>query len=171
MPLAAPLETARLRLRAPLEADADAIIAIAGDFEVARRLGRVPHPYSARDLRYFFDHVLPHEPTWAILWRVTGRLIGMIGLAPAAGGSSAELGYYLARDCWGCGIATEAARAVIEVGFEAFGYAKLTSGYHTDNAASGRVLAKLGFAVVGTALRPCLAEHRDKSSVEVERAR
>ena len=163
-----PLDTARLHLRPPVEQDADAIISIAGDWEVARRLARVPHPYTDADLRFFFDHVVPNELTWAIVWRETSRLIGMVGLAPAADGRSAELGYYIARDHWGHGVATEAALAITRVGFESFGYHKLTSGYYADNPASGRVLAKLGFTVVGTSSRPCLAEGKDKSSVEVE---
>jgi RimJ/RimL family protein N-acetyltransferase len=162
------LDTARLHLRRPLVQDADAIVSIAGDWEVARRLARVPHPYTDVDVEFFFNHVLPNEPTWAILWREPRRLIGMIGLAPAADGRSAELGYYIARDHWGCGVATEAALAITKVGFESFGYLKLTSGYHTDNPASGRVLAKLGFVIVGRSRRSCLAEGKDKPSVEVE---
>jgi RimJ/RimL family protein N-acetyltransferase len=163
-----PLDTARLHLRQPVEQDATAIVAIAGDWEVARRLARVPHPYTDTDVRFFLDHVVPNEPTWAILFRETGRLIGIIGLAPAPDARSAELGYYIARDHWGRGVATEAARAIIEVGIESFGFLKVTSGYHADNPASGRVLAKLGFTIVGTSHRPCLAEGRDKSSVDVE---
>jgi RimJ/RimL family protein N-acetyltransferase len=124
--------------------------------------------YSEADVRFFLNHVVPKEPTWAILWRQTRELIGMISLAPAPDGRSAELGYYIARDHWNRGVATEAALAVTVVGFASFGYLKLTSGYHADNPASGRVLAKLGFTVVGTSSRPCLADGKDKASVEVE---
>jgi RimJ/RimL family protein N-acetyltransferase len=60
-----PLDTARLHLRPPVEQDAAAIIAIAGDWEVARRLGRVSHPYTDADVRFFLDYVVPSEPTWA----------------------------------------------------------------------------------------------------------
>jgi len=162
------LNTPRLHLRRPVERDAEAIIAIAGDWEIARRLARMPHPYGPAEVRFFFDHVVPNEPTWAIEWRETGRLIGITGLAPAPDAGSAELGYYIARDHWGRGVATEAARAVTKLAFESFGYRKLTSGYHADNPASGRVLAKLGFTMVGTANRPCLAEGKDKACVEVE---
>jgi len=162
------LDTTRLHLRQPVEQAAEAIIAIAGDWEIARRLARMPHPYGPADIRFFFDHVVPQEATWAILWRETGRLIGIMGLAPAPDARSAELGYYIARDYWGRGVATEAGRAITGLGFESFGYGKLTSGYHADNPASGRVLAKLGFTRVGTANRPCLAEGKDKPCVEVE---
>ncbi len=112
--------------------------------------------------------VVPNEPTWAILWRQTGRLIGVMGLAPASDGKSAELGYYIARDHWGRGVATEAGLRIVRLCFKSLGYLKLTSRYHADNTASGRVLAKLGFTVVGTSSRPCLAEGKDKASVEVE---
>jgi RimJ/RimL family protein N-acetyltransferase len=167
-PVTTPLDTARLHLRRPVEGDAEAIIAIAGDWEVACRLARMPHPYTEADVRFFFGHIVPHEPTWAIVWRETGRLIGMIGLAPAPDGRSAELGYYVARDHWGRGIATEAALTIARIGFQSFGYPKLTSAYYTDNPASGRVLAKVGFTVVGTSSRPCLAEGKNKAVVEVE---
>jgi RimJ/RimL family protein N-acetyltransferase len=163
------LETPRLQLRPPVDQDAAAIRCIAGDWEVARRLARVPHPYTDADVRFFFNHVVPNEPTWTIVWRQTGQLIGVMGLAPTPDGRSAELGYYIARDYWGRGLATEAAQAITRVGFESFGYLKLTAGYHADNPASGRVLAKLGFTVVGTSNRPCLAAGKDKPSVEVER--
>jgi RimJ/RimL family protein N-acetyltransferase len=167
-PTATPLETERLCLRQPVERDAEAIIAIVGDWEIARRLARVPHPYTDADVRFFFEHVVPNEPTWAIVWRQSCCVIGMIGLSPAADGESAELGYYIARDHWGRGVATEAAQAITRVGLKSFGYRKLTSGYYADNPASGRVLTKLGFTVIGTASRPCMAEGRDKASVEVE---
>jgi ribosomal-protein-alanine N-acetyltransferase len=92
----------------------------------------------------------------------------MVSLIPAPDGRSAELGYYIARDHWGRGIATEAALAITRVGFESFGFLKLTSGYHADNPASGRVLAKLGFTIIGTSSRPCLADGKGKSAVDVE---
>jgi len=61
------LFTRRLHLRRPAEADAPAIIAIAGDWDVARRLGRVLHPYTQEHFRFFIERVVPSEPTWAIV--------------------------------------------------------------------------------------------------------
>jgi RimJ/RimL family protein N-acetyltransferase len=46
--------------------------------------------------------------------------------------------------------------------------AKLTSRYHADNPASGKVLAKLGFRPIGVSSHLCLAEGKDKASIEVE---
>ncbi len=162
------LFTLRLHLRRPRESDAAATIAIVGDFEVVRRLGRVPHPYHQSDFEQFLEHVVPNEPTWAIVLRQTDELIGMTGLLPHSEQPSAELGYYLGRSYWGNGFATEAGQAIVRFGFERLGCAKLTSRYHTDNPASGKVLAKLGFEPVGSSTHHCLAEGKDKASIELE---
>ncbi len=162
------LFTRRLHLRCPVEADASAIIAIAGDWDVARRLGRMPHPYSHEDFRFFMERVVPSEPTWAIVLRQTNELVGVIGLNPHGDNRSAELGYYVGRPHWGRGFATEAAEAVVRLGLVERGYAKLTSRYHADNPASGRVLARLGFKPVGRSNQPCLADGTVKPSVDVE---
>ena len=55
------LETRRLLLRLPNHGDVDAIVRIAGEWDVARRLACVPHPYSPADARFFLDHVVPAE--------------------------------------------------------------------------------------------------------------
>jgi RimJ/RimL family protein N-acetyltransferase len=162
------LFTARLHLRPPVAADAEAIIAIAGDWEVARRLSRVPHPFGYSNFCFFLEQVVVNEPTWAIALRETHELAGVIGLAPHRDGESAELGYYIARSRWGQGLATEAGQAIVRLATEDFGYARLTSGYHADNPASGRVLEKLGFKRVGLSSRECLAEGQDKPSINVE---
>ncbi len=67
------LLTERLYLRPPAAVDAAAIIAIVGDWEVARRLSRVPHPYTHADFRVFLEQVVVMEPTWAIFLRDTNR--------------------------------------------------------------------------------------------------
>jgi RimJ/RimL family protein N-acetyltransferase len=161
------LETERLLLRRPDDGDIDAIIAIAGDWEVARRLGRVPHPYGASDARFFLDTIVANEWVWAITWKATGEFIGTVGLTPNPRERSAELGYYVARSRWGIGIVTEAARAVVDHGFHGLGLEFLTSGHFTDNPASGRVLGKLGFVEVGRAERPCLASGTMGAAVEL----
>jgi RimJ/RimL family protein N-acetyltransferase len=162
------LVSRRLRLRCPVEDDASAVIAIAGDWQVARRLGRMPHPYTADDFRFFIERIVPTEHTWAIIVRQTGQLVGVIGLVPDDDSKSAELGYYLGRPHWGQGLATEAAQLVVHYSREAKVYARLTSRHHVDNPASGRVLAKLGFRQVGYSDQPCLAERKDKPSIDVE---
>ena len=74
------LGTARLRLRRPKEGDVDAIVRLADDWEVARRLGRLPHPYTRDDARFFLDEIVPAEWVWAIEDSAGGALLGTVGL-------------------------------------------------------------------------------------------
>ena len=161
------LETERLLLRRPDDGDVDGIIAKAGDWEVARRLGRVPHPYGASDARFFLDTIVVNEWVWAVTWKANGEFIGTVGLTPDPHKRSAELGYWIARSHWGIGIATEAARAVVDHGFQVLGFDFLTSGHFVDNPASGRVLGKLGFVEIGRAERPCLASGTKRAAIEL----
>jgi RimJ/RimL family protein N-acetyltransferase len=142
-------------------------MAIAGDWEIARRLARVPHPYGETDALFFLDKVVPNEWVWAITLRASSELVGMVGLTPDQSQDTAELGYYVDRRHWGLGIATEAARSVVDYGIHMLSLRRITSGYFLDNPSSGRVLSKLGFAQIGHAERPCLATGASAPSVEM----
>lgn len=162
------LATERLALRHPNDGDANAIVNIVGDWDVARRLARVPHPYGPDDAQFFIDQIVPAEWVWAITLRGSDVLIGAVGLTPEGGTETAELGYWLSPAHWGKGIATEAARAVVIFGFESLGFPYLTSGYFEDNPASGQILRKIGFVEIGRALRPCLAAGGEVPSVRMK---
>jgi [ribosomal protein S5]-alanine N-acetyltransferase len=161
------LQTKRLTLPRPDAGDVGSIIAIAGDWEVARRLARVPHPYGETDALFFLDKVVPNEWVWAITLRGSSELVGMVGLTPDQSQDTAELGYYVDRGHWGLGIATEAARSVVEYGIHNLRLRRITSGYFLDNPSSGRVLSKLGFVQTGHAERPCLATGASAQSIEM----
>jgi RimJ/RimL family protein N-acetyltransferase len=91
----------------------------------------------------------------------------MVGLSPESAHDAAELGYYIHRQFWNRGIATEAARLVVDHGFRVFSLRRITAGHFQDNPASGRVLSKLGFAKTGLAERPCLAIGASVPSIEM----
>lgn len=158
------LATPRLPLRPPAERDIPAIIAIAGNLEVARQLARVPHPYGEPEARFFLDHVVPSERVWAITLRGDDTLIGTIGLTPPAN-RTAELGYWLSPAHWNRGRATEAARAVIDHAFATLDLASIKASHFTTNPASARILAKLGFRPVGETTIHCLATGQNMASV------
>lgn len=155
------LATDRRLLRTPLGSDVPAIVAMVGNWDVARRLSRVPHPYGVADARFFLREIVPVEWVWAITLPDDEKLIGMIGLTPNKDACSAELGYWLSPQQWGRGIVTEAATKVVTFAFEALGLAYVTSGFFADNPASGRVLEKLGFVETGRTMLPCLASGAD----------
>jgi ribosomal-protein-alanine N-acetyltransferase len=82
----------------------------------------------------------------------TADVIGYCGLIIHGNGSpdEPELAYELLRAAHGCGYATEAGRAVVAWASEA-GYRRLQAGVWDWNAASRRVLDKLGFREAGRA--------------------
>jgi RimJ/RimL family protein N-acetyltransferase len=152
----------------PIERDIHAIIAIAGDWEIASRLARMPHPYSDADAHFFLNTIAPAELVWLIVERSSSLVIGCIGLAHDDDTTeTVELGYYVAREHWGRGIATEAASVVLAFGIGLVGRSRITSGHFADNPASGRVLEKLGFRQEGLSERPCLAVGGLKPSIEM----
>lgn len=82
------------------------------------------------------------------VWRelASGELVGQIGLQPAEveGERVVEVGWSVAPERWGDGFATEAARVSIDWGFERAGLREIVSFGMVDNAASLRVMEKLG---------------------------
>lgn len=143
------LHTPRLRLR-PFEAtDIEGIRALANDVEVARNTLNLPHPYEvdhARDWIASQPGQLEREEavTYAVTLREGGALIGAVGLILEIENDRAELGYWIGRDQWGRGYATEAARAVVAWGFGTLGLHRIHASHFPRNPASGRVLRKLG---------------------------
>jgi RimJ/RimL family protein N-acetyltransferase len=155
----------------PTEHDIPAIIAIAGDWEIASRLARMPHPYSAAEASFFLDTIVPAELVWLIVERSSNLVVGCIGIARDDDSpETVELGYYVARAHWGRGIATEAGSVILAYGIGLLGRSRITSGHFADNPASGRVLEKLGFSRAGLSERPCLALGGSKPSIEMRLA-
>jgi len=66
--------------------------------------------------------------------------------------SEAEIGYWLGRDHWGRGYATEIAGLLVDAGRH-YGFYQLQATTADDNLASGRVLNKNGFGVIGSIQR------------------
>jgi ribosomal-protein-alanine N-acetyltransferase len=90
-----------------------------------------------------------HMSMWATIDRATGALIGQCGLCPRRYYGhehefEVEVGYHLARPFWDRGLATEAARAVRDYGFDRLGFDRLMSIISIGNTASVRVAQKNG---------------------------
>ncbi|MEL6466249.1 MAG: GNAT family N-acetyltransferase [Pseudomonadota bacterium] len=130
------MTTERLTLRVPQQKDAAAITALVGDLDVSRWLTRVPHPYGLVHAQEFVARVAAGGGNTFVI--CTGdQVVGCVA-------TEGELGYWLGKNHWGLGYASEAARAMIHRHF-AKGHDELRSGYFLENAASRHVLEKLGF--------------------------
>lgn len=87
---------------------------------------------------------------WVLVLKGSDEVIGDCGLIvqEAEGGTETELGYHVRRDLWGQGLATEAAQACRDYGFERLGRDRLISLIHPDNIASRRVAEKNGMTLI-----------------------
>jgi ribosomal-protein-alanine N-acetyltransferase len=149
------LETARLRLRPYRDADIAELVPLIGTREVAATTLRIAHPYTEQDGRDFLALAQEPDKIWLVVaLRSDGRQIGGIGLRVDQQHHHAELGYWLGVPYWGQGYATEAAREMLRYGFETLQLHRIFASHFKPNAASGRILVKLGMRHEG-----CQREH------------
>lgn len=143
------IKTERLLLRPPTRDDAPRFVELCNDIDIARNTARIPHPYTADDAAKFLgrrQQSADEEHVFAVTRN--DEIVACAGAA-AKGGGVWEIGYWVGAAWRGDGVATEAAGAVTQFVFEAFGAALATAGWFTDNPASGRVLEKIGFRPTG----------------------
>lgn len=138
------LHTPRLRLRQPTLADADAYFQMATDPEFAVFGARAPADRESmvRALQRIIATPWAQRPEFAI--EQSGQVIGRVTLDVDQVNLVATLGYGVSRQHWGQGIASEAAAVVAQYAFSRLGMAKLCARVDPRNAASVRVLEKLG---------------------------
>ncbi len=146
------IETARLRLYPPRIEDLEARLAMDRDPEVMRFIQPVPEDAEAQrsEIR---NRILqpPRSAYWHVEERVAPGFIGWCGVFPLQDSGLMEIGYRFARRAWGRGLATEAATAALDHGFRKLELDLIVAVSHPDNAASHRVLHKIGLRAAGTA--------------------
>jgi len=155
------LETERLLLRPPEASDIAAMVALANDYDVAKNLATMPHPYTEDDARSHLARAIDGRAKgsdfgFAITRRADSAFMGMTGVHLRDNGFF-EIGYWLGKPYWRQGYATEAARKLAGFAFHALKATKVTAGYFHDNPASAHVLEKVGFRPDGASQRDCLA--------------
>jgi RimJ/RimL family protein N-acetyltransferase len=160
------LATARLVLRAPRRSDSKAIAVLANDRRIAANTARIPHPYAIEDAEQFIAAVNTREGEACFAVTLDGAPIGVCSVDLREDGP--ELGYWLGVPFWGRGLATEAARALIDHAFGDLEHETLISGARVNNPASRRVLEKCGFQWTGVRLSRIRAI---KSAAPIDRFR
>lgn len=152
MKLPGQIETKQLILRKPQMDDAYA--AFAGwvqDPEVTHFLTWRPHENiettKAVLQRAISDWDKETRFAFVIVEKNTGQLVGMIDLRME--GHKAEIGYVVARTYWGKGYMTETVRAVIDWAFQEPAIYRVYATTSVDNAASRRVMEKVGMQCEG----------------------
>lgn len=152
------LETERLVLRRFTEADVDHLIELDSDPAVMRFLADgKPTPRRVIETETLPRFIASYGRrdgfgVWAAVEKATSSFIGWFGFRPAEGAApgDVELGYRLRRSAWGNGYATEGARALIRKGFTDLGVQRVVAHTMTVNAASRRVMEKVGMTLART---------------------
>lgn len=148
------LESARLRLRALDIRDAAEVYALYADRD-AVRFGYAPPMAGLDDARRVIEETIELARTrslfhFGVADRQDDRIIGHATLFKwDQEQRRAEVGYSVRRDKWGHGFASEAVATLIEFGFERLDLRRLEADSDPRNAASMRVLEKLGFVREG----------------------
>jgi [ribosomal protein S5]-alanine N-acetyltransferase len=141
-------ETERLVLRTWESDDALDAFAIWGDPEVMRYVGAplADLDSARRTLDRAADAQQRHGVSlWAVVEKASGEVIGACGFHFLADGPELELAYHFKQPFWGRSFATEAASACVFYATETLGATKISAGVGAGNAASRRVLEKVGF--------------------------
>lgn len=111
-------------------------------------------PYTEEDGKAFISAMLTADETDTFAFAITadGKVIGSIGAFRQTNihNKTAELGYYIAEECWGKGITTEAVKQLCDYVFSDTDIIRIYAEPFAYNIASCRVLEKAGFQYEGT---------------------
>ncbi|HEY2069993.1 MAG TPA: GNAT family N-acetyltransferase [Rhizomicrobium sp.] len=139
------LETERLILRPPVEADFDQWVAFDADARATRFFGG---PKNRADSWELLSSVagmwaLRGCGLFSVFEKASGEWIGRIGPWKPEG-ATAEIGWAVLPSHWGKGYATEGARAAIDWAVDHLGWAEIAHCIDADNAPSIAVAHRLG---------------------------
>ena len=144
----------RLVLKKPGYKDKQSIISQIGDWEVAKWLSSVPYPYTQNDADEWIRTLSRQELTFNIF--ENDSLVGGIELTPHED-NFYELGYWLGRQHWGQGFATEAGKGLLHYATDELNLRNFKSRYMKGNDDSANVLNKLSFKKTGEGEIYCLS--------------
>ncbi len=142
------MKTERLLMQTWEPEDWLAFRPIATDPEVMRYItGGVPWPDDV--IQQFVTRQIANARAhgfclWKLVDQASARLIGFCGLQYLGTSGEVEIGWWLASDCWGRGLATEAARRALGYGFETAGLKRIVAVARPENLASVKIMKKLG---------------------------
>ena len=108
------IETERMILMPYRPEDAEGLYEYAKNPDVGPHAGWKPHE-SVAESKMIIEEMFMPAGAWAIRLKDSDRLIGTIGLEPdkyRPESNSREVGYSLAKDCWGKGLMTEAVHLI-----------------------------------------------------------
>ncbi|MEW6130982.1 MAG: GNAT family N-acetyltransferase [Acidobacteriota bacterium] len=146
------IETSRIWLQTWHPDDSSEFRYIATDPEVMRFIGNGQVWDDARIASWIAKQIVNYRTLgfsfWKLIEKSTNRLIGHSGIQYLANTGEIEIGWWLARRCWGQGFATEAASGVLDYSFENLKINRLVAIAYPENIASINIMKKIGMKFV-----------------------
>lgn len=147
------LETERLLIRNFDENDIDDVFVFTSDPHILELTSIFDLMQSRDEVKLYIQSMIQDSHNgipcyWAIQEKVSGRVVGLICI-DIQSRTRGDVGYVVARDYWGRGIATEATKAVIDFGFKVLELKRIEALCDPRNVASARVLEKCGMRYEG----------------------
>jgi len=158
------ITTRRLVLRQFMLDDAPTVQRLAGAPEIAAGTF-IPHPYEDGMAEQWItrqqaDYAEGKLINFAVVLVAEQSLIGSIGITLRPVHRNGQLGYWVGVPYWGQGYCPEAARAVLQFGFDQLDLQRIWAPHFKRNPASGRVMQKIGMQYEGCRRRHYL--HRGR---------
>ncbi len=146
------LESSRLVLRKFVQSDFDSLSRMHEDPEVMHFW---PRPYTREETQVFLERMWERYERdgyglYAAVLQESGEVVGRIGYLrqEVDDRPDLEIGYMLAREQWGKGLAAEAARALRDHAFSLMDVDRIISLIRPDNVRSRRVAESNGMRVL-----------------------
>ncbi|MCT2536044.1 GNAT family N-acetyltransferase [Aquibacillus koreensis] len=162
------LETERLILRKVTLQDVEDMYQYGSNPEVSKYVTWDTHQ-SLSDSKGFIEFIINQYEDmkiapWGIEYKANSKFIGTVDFVwwePKQ--QTAEIGYVIAKECWGKGLTTEAAKALIKFGFQKMDLVRIQARCSSENIGSQRVMEKAGMTYEGTMRKAMLikGEHRN----------
>ena len=157
------LSLQRCEIREWRQDDVESLVENANDKAVWLQLRDIfPHPYATADAVNWIGIANSTDPITNFAIVVDGKAVGGIGLTIQSDiqRKSAEIGYWLGRNYWGKGIATEAVTALTQYGFQHLDLCRIFAVSFAENDASTKVLEKAGYQREGLLRKAAIKEGR-----------
>ncbi|MEN2464903.1 GNAT family N-acetyltransferase [Ornithinibacillus sp. JPR2-1] len=163
------LKTERLILRQFTIDDATRVQELAGNKDVSKTTLGIPHPYPLEAAKQWIENhpkmmkndIFP----FAIVLKAEDILIGTMTIRINDTHKKAELAYWIGKEYWGNGYATEAAKEIVRYGFEDLNLNRIWAKAMSKNPASSKVMINVGMKKEGVLkediLKSGVFEHSD----------
>lgn len=164
------LTTERLILRPMVIEDGPTIYRLVNDKDIAYDCVNIPYPYPEGAAESWIStHAFRFMQQQAVIYAITkkeGDIVGACGLEFKFEDQRYDIGYWIGKEFWRNGYASEAAQALLDYGLNVLEIPLIGAECLATNVVSYRVLEKIGMKHVARIRKPCHSPTKEED-VEV----